>query len=132
MAFEYSTLVLLLVAPGAQVSSVMAQSLDSRALGRSTSESSPSWSCRPTGPPRFLPPAAREASGLARSLDRPGVLWTHNDRGNGPDLFAVDENGQLVQSVRVPVPAVYWEDIELASREPGSCLYVGDTGDNDA
>ncbi|MEO8498079.1 MAG: hypothetical protein ABI614_23685, partial [Planctomycetota bacterium] len=35
-----------------------------------------------------------ESSGLAASLDTPNLLWTHNDSGDGPRLFAFDESGR--------------------------------------
>lgn len=126
------TLALAIIAGAVQASTAAAQAPDARATDRAANGPTPSWTCRTTGAPRFLPPAARESSGLARSLGRSGVLWTHNDRGNDPDLFAVDENGRLLQSVRAPVPAIDWEDLEVGSCEAGSCLYVGDIGDNDA
>jgi hypothetical protein len=88
--------------------------------------------CSAPGTARNLPEVARESSGIALGRERPGLLWTHNDRGNTPELFAVDEQGGLVQTVRLGVPAIDWEDIEIANCDGGSCLYVGDIGDNDA
>jgi hypothetical protein len=78
-----------------------------------------------------LPDVARESSGLAKSRTRPGVLWTHNDQGHASELFAIDESGRLLQRVRVPVRAIDWEDIDAAACVGGSCVYVGDIGDND-
>lgn len=79
-----------------------------------------------------LPDEVRETSGLARSRRDPGRFWTHNDAGNGAELFAVDTEGALVQRVRVTgTQASDWEDIEAARCESGDCLYVGDIGDND-
>jgi len=88
--------------------------------------------CSPAGPGRNLPEVARESSGLALGRERPGLLWTHNDRGNGALLHAVDQEGKLAQTVSLAEPAVDWEDIEIASCADGSCLYVGDIGDNDS
>ena len=48
-----------------------------------------------------LPDAVRETSGLARSLRDPELFWTHNDAGNGAELFALDGGGRLVGRVRV-------------------------------
>src|SRR5881394_1013410 len=42
-----------------------------------------------------------EASGLAASRRNPGVLWTHNDAGSTPRLFALSTNGTLLRSFRV-------------------------------
>jgi hypothetical protein len=72
-------------------------------------------------------PAASELSGLVASRTRRGVLWTHNDSGDGPRLLAIDARGQLLADVAVSrAQAVDWEDI--AAR--GATLYVGDIGDN--
>jgi hypothetical protein len=84
-------------------------------------------------------PDIREASGLAVSRRRPGLLWTHNDSGNEPDLFALDGSGAVLGTVRVPIRSRDWEDIsaacckpfDLAQGRPDACLYIGDIGDND-
>jgi hypothetical protein len=79
-----------------------------------------------------LPDEVRETSGLARSTRGPDLFWTHNDAGNEPYLFAVDAAGRLVQRVRVTgAELIDWEDLETAPCGAGSCLYVGDIGDND-
>lgn len=79
-----------------------------------------------------LPQEVRETSGLARSLRDPGRFWTHNDAGNGAELFALDEQGQVVQRATVAgAEATDWEDLEAGSCDSGNCLYIGDIGDND-
>src|ERR1700741_1476633 len=49
------------------------------------------------GPPRVLgrldAPAVNESSGLIASRTNPGLYWTHNDSGDGPNLYALDEYG---------------------------------------
>lgn len=80
-----------------------------------------------------------EASGLAVSRRRPGLLWTHNDSGHDPVLFAFDASGALRGRVRVPVRTRDWEDLSAASCPPvggeqntaRACLYIGDIGDNE-
>src|SRR5215204_277035 len=42
-----------------------------------------------------------EASGLAVSRRRPGLIWTHNDSDNDAELFALDESGMMQGRVRV-------------------------------
>lgn len=81
-----------------------------------------------------LPDEVRETSGLARSTRDPGIFWTHNDAGNGPHIFAIGEDGRLIQRVRVTgAEPSDWEDLEAAPcGDGGACLYVGDIGDNDA
>jgi hypothetical protein len=82
------------------------------------------------------PLAARrlvESSGVAVSSLVPGVVWTHNDSGDRPFLYATDARGRDLGRLRVAgARAVDWED--LASGPcfvaPGRCLYIGDTGDN--
>lgn len=80
-----------------------------------------------------LPAEVRETSGLAASMRRPGVFWTHNDRGGRAELYAFDSTGALLQ--RVPIDGarlVDWEDIDAAPCASGKCLYIGDIGDNSA
>ncbi len=76
-----------------------------------------------------------ESSGVAASRRYPGVLWTHNDSGNEPLLFATDSTGRDLGSYRLGVRrARDWEDLALAPCvvEPGDCLYAADIGDNRA
>jgi hypothetical protein len=70
-------------------------------------------------------PAATELSGLV--LSPSGTLWTHNDSGDTPRVFALDKRGRLEREVAVGgAEAVDWEDIAMRGRT----LYVGDIGDN--
>ena len=79
-----------------------------------------------------LPDEVRESSGLAQSRRDPGLFWTHNDAGNSPDLFAIRSDGQLVQRVRVTgAELADWEALDSGACGSGSCLFVGDIGDND-
>jgi hypothetical protein len=78
-----------------------------------------------------LPQEVAETSGLAESRVRPGVFWTHNDSGGDPVLYAVNAAGQLLGTVRVTgAEAKDWEDIAVGPCPAGSCIYIGDTGDN--
>lgn len=88
--------------------------------------------CSVEGAGMELPAEVRESSGLAASFRSPGTFWTHNDRGNDPELFAVDGTGRLLQRVAVAAAATDWEDIETGPCEEGDCIYIGDIGDNDA
>lgn len=77
----------------------------------------------------------QESSGVAVSRAHPGLLWTHNDTGDGPYLYATDLRGTDRGRLRVAGAAAFdWEDIALGPcpRPIGAtaCLYVGDTGDN--
>jgi hypothetical protein len=75
----------------------------------------------------------RESSGLVASRRTPGLLWTHNDSGDGPFVYAFDRAGRSRGTFRVEgANALDWEDIAAG---PGpargeSYLYAGDIGDN--
>jgi hypothetical protein len=92
-----------------------------------------------------LPGELRESSGLAVSRRRPGVLWSHNDSGDAPNLYAIDLSGRLLATVPVTgASAQDWEDMSAGPCPPGvttsapvedrpeksSCLFVADTGNN--
>lgn len=76
-----------------------------------------------------------ESSGLAASRARPGVMFTHGDKGGGALLYAFDLDGSYLGSHVVDGAAVVdWEDLAPGPcpNDGGPCLYVGDIGDNDA
>ena len=97
-------------------------------------------------PARFESRRLRESSGVAVSRAHPGVLWTHNDSGDGPYLYATDLEGRdrgwlLVSGAR----ALDWEDMALgpcpvpfllrpvstgAQGRTSTCVYIADAGDN--
>jgi hypothetical protein len=82
---------------------------------------------------RFDSQKITECSGLVVSRKNPGVLWVHNDSGDGARLFAVKEGGSLRGIFRLArAESKDWEDLALGPcRDPGKeCLYVGDIGDN--
>ena len=69
------------------------------------------------------------------------MLWSHNDSGDGPNLYAIDISGRLLAKVTVAnAMARDWEDISAgpcphtdstaAPAQPSACLYVADIGDN--
>ncbi len=76
----------------------------------------------------------REASGLVASRINPGMLWTHNDSGNDPDIFLIDERGEIKCTVHLSgTKNRDWEDITIGLGADGrSYIYVGDIGDNGA
>ena len=92
----------------------------------------------PTGVERIrlrARPDLVENSGAAMSRTQPGVLFTINDSGNDPMLFALDTTGADRGAWRVQrATNVDWESIAVGpcdSREAGvECIYIGDTGDN--
>ena len=79
-------------------------------------------------------PDLDEASGLAASRVNPGLLWTHNDSGGFPHLYALDTHGKsLGKVILVGVNNRDWEDLAVGPGPlPGrSYLYIADIGDND-
>jgi hypothetical protein len=93
------------------------------------------WTYRPLdevrGPAPLIEPRLRESSGVARSTTLPGVLYTINDSGNDPIVFATDTSGRATGAWTVPgVANRDWETIAVGPCPDGSCMYLGDTGDN--
>lgn len=78
-------------------------------------------------------PANQETSGLAASHRTPGLLWTHNDSGGDPVLFALRANGSLVGRLRVAGEVNRdWEDIASFEADGRAWLLIADIGDNRA
>lgn len=76
-------------------------------------------------------PENQETSGLAVSHRTPGLLWTHNDSGGDPVLFAVNANGSLRGKVRLEGAGNFdWEEITSFELDGKSWLLVADMGDN--
>jgi hypothetical protein len=73
-----------------------------------------------------------EASGLVHSLANPGVLWTHNDSGSAPEIFAMAEDGTPLGTWDLDVSMRDFEDIATGWNEELNtwALYAGDVGDN--
>lgn len=78
-------------------------------------------------------PPRHESSGLASSRRAPDILWTHDDSGGEPVLYAVDPAGRKRGALRVRgVKNDDWEDLASFTREGQAWLLVADIGDNDA
>lgn len=73
-----------------------------------------------------------ESSGLTASSCQQGVLWTHNDSGNEPLLFAINAAGESLGTWTVNgTKGGDWEDIAEYRDASGNCyLYIGDIGSN--
>lgn len=79
-----------------------------------------------------LPEGLAESSGVAASRAYPGVLWTHNDSGGDPVVFAIDSAGRPLGTTRIAgAQNVDWEDIAIGPCPEGECLFIADIGDND-
>lgn len=77
-----------------------------------------------------------ESSGLAASIAHPGVLWTLNDSGHPPVIYAVGTDGRTAATVTLT--GEYnrdWEAmtaLRMPPRTGRAMLAVGDIGDNQA
>ncbi len=89
-----------------------------------------------TGPQvsgRLTAPPKNEASGLAASRRMAEVLWTHDDSGGAPMLYAVDADGRARGKLQVGgVKNQDWEDVAAVELDGKPWLLVGDIGDNEA
>ncbi|XOV81690.1 MAG: hypothetical protein ACFHXK_12510 [bacterium] len=73
----------------------------------------------------------RESSGLTASPVHDNVLWSINDSGSAPTLFALDERGADLGEWPINVDkAVDWESLDSFVLDGVSYLVIGDTGDN--
>lgn len=79
----------------------------------------------------FEDPRIRESSGVAVSRRWPGLVWTHNDSGDGPFLYVTDTLGHGTTRLTVAgAENTDWEDLALGPCPAGTCLYIADTGNN--
>ncbi len=86
--------------------------------------------CRTVAEGIDLPAELAQSSGVAVSLEHPGVLWTHVDDG-AHTLYAISDQGRIVARFPLDRKLTDWEDINLAPCPGGgSCLYLADLGDN--
>lgn len=82
---------------------------------------------------RFVNKDFTEASGAVASVAEPGVFWGNNDSGNDERLFAFDTAGRSLGVVRIrDVKNRDWEAMATGPCPEGTCVYIGDIGDNSA
>jgi hypothetical protein len=86
--------------------------------------------------PLRAPRALTENSSASMSIRQSGVFFSINDSGNDALLFALDTTGASRGVWKIAGSTnVDWEDTAIgpcASGAAASCVYIGDTGDNDA
>ncbi len=76
-------------------------------------------------------PAIDEISGFAASRVHPGILWTHNDSGGTPTLYAIDSHAARRAKVEITnVSNFDWEDMAAFRYRDRDWLLIADTGDN--
>lgn len=72
-----------------------------------------------------------ECSGLDLSRRNQGCFWLHNDSGDSPRLFLVDDVGETRLRLHVTgAKAIDWEDLTTGEIDGQSMLIVGDVGGN--
>ncbi|CAL1520138.1 hypothetical protein [Chitinophaga sp. MM2321] len=74
-----------------------------------------------------------EASGIASSSILPGCYWTHNDSGNKPQVFLLNNKAQVISTIKLKGAGN--RDCEEIAEGIGPVkskryVYVGDIGDN--
>lgn len=75
-----------------------------------------------------LPKKIKESSAV-EVTEKSNLIWTLEDSGNKPLLFALDKKGEIVNTVEITnAKNIDWED--LTSDKDGN-LYIGDFGNND-
>jgi hypothetical protein len=80
---------------------------------------------------QLVEPRNQETSGFAVSHGTPGMLWTHNDSGGDPILFAMNHDGSLRGRVRVAGVKNYdWEEMTSFVLDGKAWLLIADMGDN--
>ena len=77
-------------------------------------------------------PRIVEASGLARSIRRPGVLYVMND-GDEEILYVIDQGGSSLGTIEIgKAKNRDWEDLAAFELDGEPYLLIADIGDNDA
>lgn len=85
----------------------------------------------PVAAAQLAEPRNEETSGLAVSHRTPGLLWTHNDSGGEPVLFALNADGSSRGRIRVEGVANYdWEEMASFELDGKAWLLAADLGDN--
>lgn len=75
--------------------------------------------------------ALNEISGMVVSVANDGILWTLEDSGADPVLTAIDATGATRGTLTLEgVRAFDWEGLAIGPCDQGTCLVVGDVGDN--
>lgn len=73
-----------------------------------------------------LPKSLEEVSGI-EIVPKSPLIWMINDSGNKPELFGLNEKGEIKKEIYIKAKNHDWEDI--TSDEKGT-IYIGDFGNN--
>jgi hypothetical protein len=72
-----------------------------------------------------------ESSGLACSTRDKRILWTHNDSGHMPIIYAISTKGKELNTYHLEDASNYdWEDMDAFTYQGENYLLIADTGDN--
>ncbi|MCU7940267.1 MAG: hypothetical protein KZQ64_05060 [gamma proteobacterium symbiont of Bathyaustriella thionipta] len=72
-----------------------------------------------------------ESSGLACSTRDKQVLWTHNDSGHMPIIYALNSKGKDLGTFHLEgIESNDWEDMDAFKYQGNHYLLIADTGDN--
>ena len=72
-----------------------------------------------------------ESSGLACSTRDKHLLWTHNDSGHMPIIYAMDSTGRDLGAFHLEdIESRDWEDMDAFKYQGKHYLLIADTGDN--
>jgi hypothetical protein len=72
-----------------------------------------------------------ELSGLVASRASPGVLYANNDSGDAARFFAMDTDAKALGRFELDgASANDWEDMTIGPCPAGTCVFLGDIGDN--
>lgn len=82
---------------------------------------------------KFADDTLAEISGLAASIKHPGILWAHNDSGDGPRIYAVSNTTCKIKA-KITLGGVDARDVEAIAMGRDAAgkpvIWVGDIGDN--
>jgi hypothetical protein len=74
-----------------------------------------------------MPTCINESSGLSKAW-QDGYYWTHNDSGGSPELYMINPEGYIFDTLALENSNNYdWEDL---AKDPKGNIYVGDFGNN--
>jgi hypothetical protein len=81
---------------------------------------------------KITDPRISESSGLAASRQHPDVVYTHNDSGHAPEVYAIGPDGRTKATFTIGgVRARDWEGIAVGrDGKGGPALFIADIGDN--
>lgn len=117
---------------GVGVSQLCCASLSNDSLANAIPESEQAKYEKPTVVGNLKSDEITESSGLVASKCQTDVIWTHNDSGDGPYIFAINEKGEELGTWKVAGATNRdWEDISERREPDGKCyLYIGEIGNN--